>query len=505
MSEKFFNEQEILHLFQFIDSNNNMIIEKQELENALKKFGIETTYFDGIYKKIDINKDNKIHFEEFKNYVIEQEEKLLGLYNKLDKNRDGKFSLDDLKNVCIEYYPENKYDECFLNNIINNIDINHNGIVEFEEFRDILLFLPNKNIEFLFNWGQSSFLISELSDAFPIQFLSANIKSIKEETNIYYRFLVNVFAGGVSAIISRTLTAPLDRLKTLYQLNYKGNAKPPSILNGLIEIYRIDGFKGYFRGNLVNCLKASPDTSIKFACFELLKQNYLKKQEKKFLNQNLMNEDKEIKYEFQIDNKKKENKEKLIKPNRKITPFILFILGSISGLFSAIFIYPLHVLRIRLAASPTGTYEGIIDAVKKITEQEGRIRPFFSGLIPSSYLIVLNSGLNLMTYDMLRNFYCYYLNKKEIPVSYSMFFGAISAAITNIVCYPFQIVSTKMIMQGLRGENKTSITIFRDILRDEGINGFYKGFAPLINKLLIGSSISFSVYEKIRSMIIVNK
>lgn len=36
---KFFKEHEIQHLFKFIDSNNNMTIEKQELEQALKKFG----------------------------------------------------------------------------------------------------------------------------------------------------------------------------------------------------------------------------------------------------------------------------------------------------------------------------------------------------------------------------------------------------------------------------------------------------------------------------------
>ena len=39
-SDKFFKENEILHLFKFIDSNNNMTIEKHELEVAFKKIQI---------------------------------------------------------------------------------------------------------------------------------------------------------------------------------------------------------------------------------------------------------------------------------------------------------------------------------------------------------------------------------------------------------------------------------------------------------------------------------
>ena len=113
----------------------------------------------------------------------------------------------------------------------------------------------------------------------------------------------------------------------------------------------------------MNVLKASPDTSIKFACFEFLKQIYTKKDKS----------EKEI--------------------NNKLNPFTLFLFGSISGLVSAFSIYPLHVLRIRLAASPTGTYNGIIDAVKKISEKEGRIKPFFAGAVASSYLIILNVTL----------------------------------------------------------------------------------------------------------------
>lgn len=470
MRDRYLNVDEIENLFKFIDANGNKSIDKIELETALKKFGIGSSFVEGIFNNIDTDHSNSIDFEEFKKYIIEQEEKLIQLYNKFDKNKDAKFNLEDLSSALREYYPNKKFDEMNLKHLIENIDINHNGIIEFEEFRDILLFLPDKNIEYLLDWGrQTTVLMNELNDAFPIQFIADNLKQDKDQ-GLYFKFLINLIAGGASAAISRTFTAPLDRLKTLYQVNYSGLAKPPSQIKGLIEIYRNDGFKGFFKGNLVNVLKASPDTSIKFACFELMKQLYLKNG--------------------------KTNK------NKEISPWLLFIFGSISGLFSAFCIYPLHVLRIRLAAAPSGKYIGIMDAVKKIGKEEGKIKPFFAGLAASSYLIILNSGLNLMTYDMMRNFYCTISKKKEIPLSYFMFIGALSSAITNLICYPLQLVSTRMIMQGLKGENKSTLQITKDIIKFEGLLGFYKGLSPLMTKLLIGSAIAFSSYEKIKARIL---
>lgn len=90
---KFFKEHQILQLFQFIESNNDIIIEKSELDNALKKFCIENSYFEGIYSKIDYDKKKVIDYKHFKNYELEQEEKLLYLYKKLDRNQDGIFTL----------------------------------------------------------------------------------------------------------------------------------------------------------------------------------------------------------------------------------------------------------------------------------------------------------------------------------------------------------------------------------------------------------------------------
>jgi hypothetical protein len=43
------------------------------------------------------------------------------------------------------------------------------------------------------------------------------------------------------------------------------------VLSGLRGIYRLDGFRGFFRGNLTNCIKAVPENALKMLSFDLLK------------------------------------------------------------------------------------------------------------------------------------------------------------------------------------------------------------------------------------------
>ena len=86
-----------------------------------------------------------------------------------------------------------------------------------------------------------------------------------------------------------------------------------------------------------------------------------------------------------------------------------------------------------------------------------------------------------------------------------MIIGALSSGLTNFFCYPLQLVTTKMMMQGLKGEKASTFSLTRGIYRQQGFFGFYKGFMPLMNKLMIGNAISFSAYEKLKVVFNVTK
>jgi solute carrier family 25 phosphate transporter 23/24/25/41 len=285
------------------------------------------------------------------------------------------------------------------------------------------------------------------------------------------KWIKNFLAGGVAGAVSRTLTAPLERLKILYQVNYKGS-NPPNIIKGLSEIVQKDGVRGLFRGNFVNVCKATPDTSIKFAVFELFKQ--------------LMRGDDET---------------------QTLQSYQLFLAGAGSGLISGFCVFPLDVLKTRFAAAPTGTYSSIVDAVRKITKAEGRIKPFFNGFQATLLAALPNSGINLMTYEFFKASANTYFGKqnKEVPMSLFMVIGAMSAVIASSLMYPFQLVTSRIIMQGMSQERLGMIGIIKQVRQHEGAWGFYKGFKPAMSKILFGNGIAYGSYEVCRKYFGISK
>lgn len=307
--------------------------------------------------------------------------------------------------------------------------------------------------------------------------LGYDIKTKKQD----YR---NLIAGFLSSMISRTIGAPLDRLKMLYQVNYVGNKDTPSIRKGLADIYKKDGFKGFFKGNLINILKSAPENGIKLYIFELSK------------------------WKFQCCY------------GEKLSNSQLFLSGSISGIISVMTIFPLEVLKLRIATAEKGVYNGYIDAVNKIYKEPKGILNFYSGIEASIISVIPNAGLNLTVYEILK---IYFSGKRTIDngsylsTSTLMFIGGLSALISSTVLYPFQIVQARMIMYNLKQKyydysniNNKYFSKFKftkciySTYTKEGFKGFFKGYVPGISKIVLGNSLNFAIYENIKKILKVN-
>jgi solute carrier family 25 phosphate transporter 23/24/25/41 len=304
------------------------------------------------------------------------------------------------------------------------------------------------------------------------------------------RDYTNLIAGGIAGAMSRTLTAPLERLKILYQVNYRCNKlKPPSIFTGLKEVYNTDGFRGLFRGNLMNVIKATPDTAIKLYMFEKIK-----------------------------------NKLKRIH-GEKLTTDKLFLAGAVAGVASNFTIFPLDVIKTRLSAAPSGTYTGIFDTMTKLYK-EGGIRIFYKGVDASICCVIPNSGLNLCFYELLKRFFSGSYsteNANLLSTPVLMITGGLSAMLSSTLLYPLQTIQARVIMQNLSkselhflrfnqpymyiGDNliikkkQSMIQVIKSTIQIEGFRGFFKGYGPGISKIIIGNAISFGFYERIKSFL----
>lgn len=74
----------------------------------------------------------------------------------------------------------------------------------------------------------------------------------------YWDIVRTLIFGGIAGGVSRTVTAPLERLKILYQTMYT-QTKCPNILLTLKETYVQHGFLALYKGNSIsiflNCLE----------------------------------------------------------------------------------------------------------------------------------------------------------------------------------------------------------------------------------------------------------
>lgn len=73
-----------------------------------------------------------------------------------------------------------------------------------------------------------------------------------------------VVAGGCGGVASRTLTAPLERVKLAAQT---GTSHTSGVIKELAWVIKTQGVKGLFKGNLVNCIRVFPTAGIACTCY----------------------------------------------------------------------------------------------------------------------------------------------------------------------------------------------------------------------------------------------
>lgn len=146
-----------------------------------------------------------------------------------------------------------------LDAFVRYIDQDKNGKITFGEWRDFLLLYPREaTLPNIYQyWGKISLVDIGEQAVIP--------EGIGEHHRL--RYLV---AGAMAGAVSRTATAPLDRLKVL--LAVQTHSTTASIMQGLKHIYDRNGVMGFFRGNGLNVLKVAPESAMKFYAYEIMKK-----------------------------------------------------------------------------------------------------------------------------------------------------------------------------------------------------------------------------------------
>ncbi|KAM7249361.1 hypothetical protein ACFE04_019888 [Oxalis oulophora] len=376
------DEERLSKLFNRLDLDGNGKIDIYDLSVALKELGVSHGDAEKFLQRSDSNKSGDITLAEFILYLKEHEKKLRLGFSHIDRNKDGKIDQEELVRAFKELGVEIDLKEA--KKLLKRMDKDGNLEISYNEWRDFLLYCPFTDIHDLIKyWRHSTYLDIGEDINVPDDFTQTELS-----TGMWWRHLV---AGGVAGAVSRTCTAPLDRLKVYLQDDWDesgakiilpiilvhGNKKS-SIKTCFSYLLKEGGVWSLWRGNGINVLKIAPESALKFTAYEQAKR--------------------------------------LIRGSnsRELTIYERFVAGSFAGSFSQTIIYPLETLKTRLSLRRTGEYGGITDAACKIWKQEG-LRSFYRGYIPNILGIIPYAGIDLAVYETIKNSYLRTHGEGETP------------------------------------------------------------------------------------------
>ncbi|XP_059182826.1 mitochondrial adenyl nucleotide antiporter SLC25A23-like, partial [Centropristis striata] len=448
-------EQHWAELFDQLDVNKDGHIDISELRTGLAGRGLSRSSLQKIVEAGDTNQDGVLDFEEFTQFLRTHEKELKLMFKSLDRNNDGHIDAAEiqhsLRTVGVDVSLED------ATRILQRMDKDGTMTIDWTEWREYFLFKPLTNMEDVARyWKRSMMLDIGEQLTVPDEFSEEEKKS-----GYVWRQLMS---GAVAGAVSRTGTAPLDRLKVFRQvhgfIDFRGN-----VVSGFKYMLKEGGVRSLWRGNGMNVLKIAPETAIKFTAYEQIKNVMRGRHE-----------------------------------SRTLRVHERFFAGSLAGATAQTAIYPMEVLKTRLTLRKTGQFSGIADCARQILEKEG-VTAFYKGYVPNLLSIVPYAGIDLAVYETLK---FAWLNRNQgiadPGVMVLVGCGAVSSTCGQLASYPLALIRTRMQAQAsVKGAPKPSfLALLQTIVTQEGVAGLYRGISPNLLKVIPAVSVSYVVYEYTR-------
>ncbi|KAI8836717.1 mitochondrial carrier domain-containing protein [Chytriomyces cf. hyalinus JEL632] len=288
----------------------------------------------------------------------------------------------------------------------------------------------------------------------------------------------------LSAVLSRTVTAPLERVKVIQQ-----TAKSPLSSRAVMQLLvKGDSVrKGLFRGNGLNALRAVPLAALQFSTYDYTRNKL----------QDLP------------------------------APASISMAAACAGVLSVAVTYPLDLLRTRVSlmhSIPTSTEPlpqsqphapsqveksplrhpplSTLKLTRQIVlKEQGGFAALYRGLGLSCVGIVPYMSLSFVLYEAV---------KPSNSLSYfdKLVAASFATAAAQTATYPFEVVRRMLQVEGMySAENaaanldrkpepvRTAFRIFKDVVRAEGYRGLFRGLLPNLLKVAPATGVSLYIHE----------
>jgi len=294
--------------------------------------------------------------------------------------------------------------------------------------------------------------------------------------NDFTSFAIDFMMGGVSAAVSKTAAAPIERVKLLLQnqdeMIKAGRLSEP--YKGIGDCFRRvvsnEGFVSLWRGNLANVIRYFPTQALNFAF-----RDYFKKM-----------------FGFRKD---KDGYWKWFAGN--------LASGAAAGASSLVFVYSLDYARTRLANDAKQSkkggddrqFNGLIDVYRKTLATDG-IAGLYRGFAISCFGIIVYRGLYFGIYDSVKPVVLTGGMQDSFIASFLLGWTVTIGA--GIASYPVDTIRRRMMMtSGEAVKYRSSMHCAAEILKNEGWKSFFKGAGANVLRAVAGAGV-LAGYDKLQ-------
>eukprot|EP01115_Flamella_aegyptia_P001878 TRINITY_DN1312_c0_g1_i1.p1 TRINITY_DN1312_c0_g1~~TRINITY_DN1312_c0_g1_i1.p1 ORF type:complete len:316 (-),score=165.98 TRINITY_DN1312_c0_g1_i1:47-994(-) len=280
-------------------------------------------------------------------------------------------------------------------------------------------------------------------------------------------FLIDFMMGGVSAAVSKTAAAPIERVKLLIQnqdeMIKQGRLSTPykGIADCFKRVMAEEGTISLWRGNLANVIRYFPTQALNFAFKDQFKRMFGYNKDKdgywKWFGGNLAS-------------------------------------GGLAGAASLTLVYSLDYARTRLAndnkAAKKGgerQFNGLVDVYRKTLATDGVVG-LYRGFNISCVGIIVYRGLYFGVYDSLKPVVLVGNLRDNFLANFLLGWGVTIGA--GLASYPIDTIRRRMMMtSGEAVKYKSSMHAFSEIVKKEGTMSLFKGAGANILRAIAGAGV----------------
>lgn len=288
-------------------------------------------------------------------------------------------------------------------------------------------------------------------------------------------FFPSFAAGGCAGVVTKTLVQPLERVKTILQIQGGGMQGEGGKYSGIRATFRTvlreEGVLALWKGNAANCVRIIPAYAVRFATNDSIQRV-------------------------------------IAGPGRTVrdlTPSELVLAGTVAGVVQQVACYPFETVKTRMNLGyQTGqVYKGMVDCVQTTVRVEG-LQAMFKGMSASILYGGPYSGAQMTCYELYQRLFTHLFPWATDPltdlptVASKLAAGAFTGVTAQTLVFPMNTVRTRLQVNGIGGRPliySGLIDCVKKIWVHEGASGFYKGCGANCMRMFPNGLIQFAAFD----------